>query len=646
MNLSRAIRLKKSVLVILLFLSTSISNISFAQDSLKTNYLNSQNESEKLKNGINYLSELKYNNPQLTIATADTLVKLCFNKDEKHLIDLYSILGASYWHLGELTKSTNYFTLCYNISTKHKASKEALSSLNSIGYNYFELGDYSNALRYLYKALKLGKQLNDEASIAITETYIGQINGKLKKYPTAIKYYNESLIYFKIAGKFKNEAIIYNNIGNCYLEENKYDSAIYWFNLSLELSKEKNYTKGIALASSNAGLAYLDKKEYSNAEEKLILAYTKYDSLQNDLSLVMVCTNLIRLYTETNQLNKALQYAKKGEELAFEIGSFEQQVNLYASLSNMYIAKHEPEKALNYLKLQLQFSDSLANENSQRIQNEMTTRFETENLNDKITLLTNTNKLKDAEIEKKKTQQYLYLVLVLGSIILIGLLFFVLRTKNKSQKQLLQKNKIIENALDERGILLKEIHHRVKNNLQIISSLLSLQSGYGNSISTEDLVKQSESRIRSMALIHEKLYQTENFKEIDLNEYLQSFLEQLSEILFFKEKNIEYQIKVESIHIEIDKLVPLGLIVNELITNTVKHAFKNKTSGIITITGKHYDRNYTLSINDNGEGMPSDFSLDKSKSLGIRLIKGLVNQIQGKLVVQSKPGNTTFNIEI
>jgi len=646
MNLSRAIRLKRSVLLILLFLSTSILNISFAQDSLKTNYLNSQNESEKLKNGINYLSELKYNNPQLTITIADSLIKLCTSKNEPYLIDLYSILGSTYWYLGELTKSTNNYILCYNISVKHKVNKESLSSLNSIGYNYFELGDYSTALKHLDKALKLGKQINDESSIAVTQTYIGQINGKLKKFTSAIKYYNESLSYFKKVGKFKNEAIIYNNIGNCFLEQNKYDSAIYWFNKSFELSEEKNYTIGVALASSNAGLAYLDKKEYSKAEEKLILAYTKYDSLQNNLSLVMVCTNLIRLYTETNQLNKAIPYAKIGGQLASEIGSFEQQVNIYASLSNMYAAKKELAEALKYAKLQLQFSDSLANENSQRIQNEMTSRFETEHLNDKITLLTNTNKLKDAEIEKKKSQQYLFLVLVIGSSIFIGLLFFVLRTKNKSQKQLVQKNKIIENALDERGILLKEIHHRVKNNLQIISSLLSLQSGYGNSISTEDLVKQSESRIRSMALIHEKLYQTENFKEIDLNEYLQSFLEQLSEILFFKEKNIEYQIKVESIHIEIDKLVPLGLIVNELITNTVKHAFKNKTSGIITITGKHYDRNYTLSINDNGEGMPSDFSLDKSKSLGIRLIKGLVNQIQGKLVVQSKPGNTTFNIEI
>jgi len=634
----------KRQLLLIIFLCLNLFLV--CQNDLKSDYHNSKSENEKLKTGIAYLSEIKYSEPELTIKIADTLIKLCTNANEKYLVDIYSILGASYWHLGELGKSTNYFTLCYNLSTKHKVNKEALSSLNSIGYNYFELGDYSTALIHLDKALKLGKQLNDEASFAITETYIGQINGKLKKYSIAIKYYNESLSYFKREGKFKNEAIIYNNIGNCFLEENKFDSAIYWFNKSFELSEKRNYTKGIILASSNAGLAYLDMKEYDKSEKKLLMAYTTADSVKNDLALAILCTNLIRLYTETNQLNKAIPYAKKGEELAKEIGSFEQQVNLYASLSNMYTAKQEPSLALKYAKLQLQFSDSLANENSQRIQNEMTTRFETENLNDKITLLTNTNKLKDAEIEKKKTQQYLFIVLVLSSIIIIGLLFFVLRTKNKSQKQLLQKNKIIENALDERGILLKEIHHRVKNNLQIISSLLSLQSGYGNSISTEELVKQSESRIKSMALIHEKLYQTENFKEIDLNEYLQSFLEQLSEILFFKEKNIEYVINVETIHIEIDKLVPLGLIVNELITNTVKHAFKNKANGIITITGKHVDENYTLSIKDNGEGMPLGFSLDKSKSLGIRLIKGLVNQIQAKIAIQSVPGSTSFTIDI
>lgn len=618
----------------------------FSQDDLKSTYLNSKTENEKLENGISYLSEIKYEDPQLTIKISDTLIKLCKDTNEKYLIDIYSILGASYWHLGELGKSTNYFTLCYNASIKFKANQEALSSLNSIGYNYFELGDYSSALNNLDKSLTLGKKINDKASLAITQTYIGQINSKLKKYSTAIKYYNESLIYFKNEGKYKNEAIVYNNIGNCFLEENKFDSAIYYFNKSLELSKQKKFPKGIAMATSNAGLTYLDKKQYKKAEENLLVSYITCDSLKSDLSLVIVCTNLIRLYTETNQLEKAIPYAKTGEKLANVVGSFEQQVNLYKSLSNMYVANKEFEQALKYSNLQLQFTDSLANENSQRIQNEMTTRFETENLNDKITLLTNTNKLKDAEIEKKKTQQYLFLVLVIGSSIFIGLLFFVLRTKNKSQKQLESKNEIIKNALDERGILLKEIHHRVKNNLQIISSLLNLQSGYGNSISTEDLVKQSESRIKSMALIHEKLYQTENFKEIDLAEYLQSFLEQLSEILFFKEKNIEYVINVETIHIEIDKLVPLGLIVNELITNTVKHAFKNKASGIITITGKHAENNYMLTINDNGEGMPSDFSLDKSKSLGIRLIKGLVNQIQAKISIDSVPGNTSFCINI
>jgi len=617
-----------------------------SQNDLKSTYLNSKTQNEKLTNGIPYLSDIKYEDPQLTIKTSDTLIKLCINANEKYLIDIYSILGASYWHLGDLSKSTNYFKLCYNKALHFKSNKDILSSLNSIGYNYFELGDYSTALNYLDKALSLSKKTNDKASIAISETYIGQINVKLKKYDTAIQYYNQTSEYFKSEKKFKNEAIVYNNIGNCYLEQNKNDSAIYWFNKSFELSNENKYVKGIALASSNLGLALLEKKEFEKAEQKLLIAYTSYDSLQNDLSLVMVCTNLIRLYSETNQLNKATPYAIKGEELAGDIGSFEQQVNLYKSLSNMHIANKEFEKALKYSNLQLQFTDSLANENSQRIQNEMTTRFETENLNDKITLLTNTNKLKDTEIEKKKTQQYLFLVLVLGSSIIIVLLFFVLRTKNKSQKQLEQKNKIIENALDERGILLKEIHHRVKNNLQIISSLLNLQSGYGSSISTEDLVKQSESRIKSMALIHEKLYQTENFKEIDLDEYLKSFLEQLSEILFFKEKNISYFINVETIHIEIDKLVPLGLIINELITNTVKHAFKNKASGIITISGKHIENNYSLSINDNGEGMPSDFSLTKSKSLGIRLVKGLVSQIQAKITIQSQPGDTTFRIDM
>ncbi|MBC7865460.1 MAG: tetratricopeptide repeat protein [Bacteroidia bacterium] len=620
-------------------------NFCSAQDSLKIAYQKSNSEEEKVSTGLRYLEEIMFKEPELTLLISDSLVDILNEQNSTiGLAELYTISGSTAWHMGDLKKSTAFYKQSYSIHTKENQQQEAVSDLNNISYNYFESGNYTLALLYLDTALTIGKKLNDPESLSITNTYIGQVNVKLKKYSLAIKYYNESLLYFRKRGKLKNVAIVYNNLGNIYLEQNKFDSALYWFNMSFDFSTARDFDKEIATAASNAGLAYLDKKEYSKAETMLLQAFKKYESSGNDVYLVVVCTNLIRLYNETNKPDKAQQYVQRGELLAAATDSYEPLVNLYKSLSKFYEKTGEYKKAYLYSENQLQYADSLANENTQRIQNEMTSRFETESLNDKISLLTNTNKLKDAEIEKKKARQNLFIAIGLAALIIIVLLFYVLRSKNKTQKQLETKNLIIENSLQERGVLLKEIHHRVKNNLQIISSLLSLQGGYGNTVSTEELIKQSESRIKSMALIHEKLYQSESLKEINLSEYLDSFLEQLANLLFFKEKNISYTIDVEKLSLDIDRLVPLGLIMNELVTNAVKHGFKNKQSGKITISGKRNGEQFMIQVTDNGEGMPTNFSIEKANSLGIRLIKGLANQIKARVSIESEPGSTSFSI--
>jgi len=620
-------------------------NYTVAQDSLKNNYYKAIKTTDKLKTGIAFLEKLKYENPNQTLIIADSLFALTKqSKLEYYNGELFALCGAANWHNGNLKQSNICFNYAYEFNIKSNKLKDATTALNNIGYNYFELGDYTKALFYLNKALLLGKKINDTEILSITNTYIGQINVKLKKYSKAILYYKESITIFKKSKKYKNEAIVYNNIGNIYLEQNKSDSALYWFNNSLALSTLKQYPKGIAMAASNVGLTYLDKKNYSKANVMLNIAYNIYDSLNNTTSLVTVCINLARLNSEINNTDLALSYASKAEKLAIEIGSNEQLYNLYNMLSKLYNKKTDYQTAFKYSALQLQYADSLANENAQRIQNEMTARFETESLNDKITLLTTANKLKDTEIIQKKIRQNFFVFGIVAFLVIIALLFFVIKNKTKTQKQLQLKNNIIQKSLQEREILLKEIHHRVKNNLQIISSLLSLQGGYGSTISTDELIKQSESRINSMALIHEKLYQTQNLKDINLSDYLTSFVEQLASLLLFKEKNINYKLEIESINLDIDKLVPLGLIINELVTNAIKHAFKNKQSGNLLITGTFINQTYSLTLSDDGLGLPKDFNFNKAKTLGLKLINGLSNQLKADLSFTTSSNGSNFNI--
>jgi two-component sensor histidine kinase len=208
-------------------------------------------------------------------------------------------------------------------------------------------------------------------------------------------------------------------------------------------------------------------------------------------------------------------------------------------------------------------------------------------------------------------------------------------------------NAIKENetkVLKEREMLLKEIHHRVKNNLQIISSLLNLQTSSITDGIIKAAVLESQNRVKTMALIHQLLYESDRFSSIDFPKYLGQLLFTLHESYKNPDKNISYDITTDEIRLDIDRAVPLGLITNELVTNAYKYAFKNIPEGRIEIgLRKIPDGRYSLTISDNGTGLPETFDLDHTNTLGLKLVRLLTEQIDGELEI-TNDGGAAFTI--
>lgn len=204
--------------------------------------------------------------------------------------------------------------------------------------------------------------------------------------------------------------------------------------------------------------------------------------------------------------------------------------------------------------------------------------------------------------------------------------------------------KELKRSLDEKKILLQEIHHRVKNNMQIVSSLLSLQSHYVDNEETLDNLKESRDRIKAMAMVHEKLYQSKNISSIDFADYINSLVMQLESSYKIDKSLIKTKIDVENIYLDINTAIPCGLIINELISNIIKHAFKDKEKGLIKIKFSRKDIDYTLSVEDNGVGLPSDINIENSDTLGLMLINALIEQINGTLEIKVDNG-TQFIIK-
>lgn len=208
-----------------------------------------------------------------------------------------------------------------------------------------------------------------------------------------------------------------------------------------------------------------------------------------------------------------------------------------------------------------------------------------------------------------------------------------------TDKKIIEKQ--IRESLREKEILLQEVHHRVKNNLQVISSILNLQSSYVKDPNTLNILRESQNRIKSMSFIHESLYQTTDFSSIDFSDYILSLSKNLLHSYSIKAGLIELDANFEKVYLNLDQAIPCGLIVNELVSNALKYAFPDNRKGVLTMKIKEANNKVELMIKDDGVGVPKDFNFDQADTLGLQLVYTLIEQLDGEVAFDSKPGKGT-----
>jgi two-component sensor histidine kinase len=198
----------------------------------------------------------------------------------------------------------------------------------------------------------------------------------------------------------------------------------------------------------------------------------------------------------------------------------------------------------------------------------------------------------------------------------------------------------VATSLREKEYLLKEIHHRVKNNLQVISSLLSMQADKATDRNVIDSLTDSQNRVKSIALVHEKLYQSKSLDQIEYGDYLNKFAMHLFDTYSVNPSQISCTIHAGDIFVDINQAVPCSLIINELLTNSLKYAFPNGRKGAILIDFVMDAKNYMLTYHDTGIGIPDSVTFERSESLGMKLIYGLTQQLNGSVTLQRDAGTT------
>jgi len=205
----------------------------------------------------------------------------------------------------------------------------------------------------------------------------------------------------------------------------------------------------------------------------------------------------------------------------------------------------------------------------------------------------------------------------------------------------------LRTLLSEKEVLLKEVHHRVKNNLQVISSILNLQSSYVKDQNTLDILRESQNRIKSMSFIHESLYRSDDFSYVNFSSYITSLSSNLVQSYIIEHGNINLELELGDINLNLDQAIPCGLIINELVSNSIKYAFPNNRQGSIRLELIKENNKLFFNVSDNGVGLPDDFNVENTDTLGLQLVYTLISQLDGDIKVINENGTTfLFNFTI
>ena len=554
---------------------------------------------------------------------------------------------------------------------RHEIEEYKVETLLNLGRVYSETGELSKGIAYLMQALPLISQE--------TEHFRGKILSFLGYYHLKANNVDSLTKYFVLAEKWNEENepyrnwVLYEQWHHFFINNDDLDQAESLIQKAYDITKPvgKRMDHGIVLhrlqqiASRKDDMTQYAKyvKEYYAMVDKDPEAKNKpmmhgfnlspnlsadqkihqFERLLRDGeiweftgSVAQIHTTLCELYLETNRPNSGLKHLLKIDTSGKKPRYKEDYLNL---LTEVYIQKNDYKTAYEKLTEKLGISNEANKEEKLNQIRQLEAKYKNQQQQNEITLLKAQDELNSMKVQKAENRLNYAIGFSLILISLLGALVYYIIQNRKKTQMLADQNEIIANALQSKDILLREIHHRVKNNLQVISSLLNLQSNFISDDVALQAINEGKNRVNSMALIHQKLYQEKNLMGIQTDIYFNDLIESLTEAYNITENDIEMDITIDPIMLDVDTMIPLGLITNELVSNAFKHAFGNELNEHkkITVSLKQIESQLHLTVQDNGRGMNSNEFLS-SQSFGNKLIQAFLQKLDAEINIENKAG--------
>ena len=508
---------------------------------------------------------------------------------------------------------------------KKKVRETDLAFLNTqLGYVYERRGQLDRAADYALESLNLGKKLNDKKAIALAYSDLSNLFWKQSKFEKGLEYSLLSIQTFEERGltDLDYDFTLYV-AGNNYLSLKKYPEALKYYNQATAIGERYGFYNNLSDIYISLVDLYAYLNEFDKAEAAGMKAVKYADLLDNNFMLMRSWLSLGKLQNLQGKFTTATESLQKSIAIATtKFGDNFFLAQAYDALGRAYAGNHNYKEAYDAFAEYDKFKKEVFTAESDQRYALLQTEFD-------VAKKQGTIKLQQTQLKQQKTIQNYIVVIIFLLLIFSALLIKALRNNRKKSRLLEKQNK-------EKEFLLKEIHHRVKNNLEVVSGLLALQSAQIKDPGIVEAMHASQHRVQSMGMIHQKLYQGKSLAAIEMKDYFVNLGNYIVNV-FGADKRVFVDCDMDELELDVDIAVPIGLIVNELLTNSLKYAFPGNREGRITIRLQEADSKLNLQVSDNGIGIQTGKEASGT-GFGTQLINLLTRQLDGKMELNINMG--------
>lgn len=557
------------------------------------------------------------------------------NADLQKLATAHEHLGTWHYYYGLFGTDSAFYHDQKVVDIYTELNDQALlaKALDRLSTDHINLAQYPEALQCIFQSLEIFEQLGDEQGVADAYHNLCTIYKLMEEPDNAVHYGTQAVSKFLELDQPVSAAIVHFNLSKAYLQKRDLDKALESMQASVDLIEEHGEARdkyAMLRAYTFRGEVYQEMNNYDAAQKDFEYVLEKAREFGGQNLVDGYSSSLGNLLRLKGQYAEALPLIMATLEHSKAYMNHADLWEQYQTIKECYQGMGEYEKSLEYADMAMAERDSMLLDRITNLESELEVKYATEQKNTTIAE-------QQQRISQQQKIQLLFIGLFILAAVLLGVVYSNYRSKQKINQQLQQLNRQINKKADENALLLKEIHHRVKNNLQVISSLLSLHSENVQDPEAVEVMLESQNRVRSMGLIHQKLYQGDDLAAIEMKDYFQDLGESMLDSFGLEGEKIQIKYPMDKIELDVDTAIPVGLIVNELLTNSLKHAFRNKQDGEIEISLQAKDEEqYVLRVKDNGQASTGGGAA--SSGFGTQLVQLLVHQLDGHFEKKQKAG--------